>query len=296
MCAFSSPWVGSAVVPELIAAGHQVVGLARSPASAAALIGVCAAACLGTLDDPRCCARQPPAPTVIHLAYRHDIAFSGDPDLAARSDLRAIRAMGAELEKSGRPFVIATGLAGLPAGRVATELDVATPNGLGGQRAVAAEVTLAFAARGVRSAVVRLPPTVHGAGDNGFIPMTVAIAREKGLSGYIGDGSNRWPAVHRLDAAQLFRLALEDAPAGSVLHGIGEEAVPIRDVAEVIGRHLDLPVVSVAGQDAADHFGWLTGLLGGDFPASSVLTRNLMGWLPTRPGLIQDLDLGHYFP
>lgn len=293
----ASGWVGSAVVPELIAAGHQVVGLARSPASAAALMGVGAAACLGTLDDLEVLrAAAAGADGVIHLAYRHDIAFSGDPDLAARSDLRAIQAMGAELEKSGRPFVIATGLAGLPAGQVATEQDVATPNGPGGQRAAAAEVTLAFAAHGVRSAVVRLPPTVHGAGDNGFIPMTVAIAREKGLSGYIGDGSNRWPAVHRLDAAQLFRLALEDAPAGSVLHGIAEQAVPIRDVAEVIGRHLNLPVVSLAGQDAADHFGWLTGLLGGDFPASSVLTRNLMGWQPTQPGLIQDLDLGHYFP
>jgi nucleoside-diphosphate-sugar epimerase len=142
---------------------------------------------------------------------------------------------------------------------------------------------------------VRLSPTVHGDGDHGFVATLVGIARDKGASGYIGDGSNRWPAVHRLDAAHLFRLALEDAPAGSTLHGVADEGVPIRDIAEVIGRHLDLPLVAVPREDAAEHFAWLAGFLAADSPASSVLTRELVGWQPTHPGLIDDLDQGHYF-
>jgi nucleoside-diphosphate-sugar epimerase len=158
-----------------------------------------------------------------------------------------------------------------------------------------AELTLSLATRGVCAFVLRLPPTVHGDGDNGFMATIVGIARDTGVSRYIGDGSNRWPAVHRLDAAHLFRLALEHAPAGSVLHAIADEGVPIRDIAEVIGRHLDLPVVSIPPEQAAEHFRWLGGLLGVDTPASSALTRQLLGWHPTQPGLLDDLEKGHYF-
>jgi len=162
-------------------------------------------------------------------------------------------------------------------------------------RMVTAQLTLSLAAQGVRSSIVRLSPTVHGDGDHGFMAALVGIARAKGVSGYIGDGSNRWPAVHRIDAAHLFRLALEKAPAGSTLHGVADEGVPIRDIAEVIGRHLDLPVVAISPEDAAEHFAWLAGFLAADSPASSALTRELLGWQPAQPGLLDDLDKGHYF-
>jgi nucleoside-diphosphate-sugar epimerase len=162
-------------------------------------------------------------------------------------------------------------------------------------RLATAELVLSLASRGVRSSVVRLPPTNHGEGDNGFVAALVAIARDKGVAGYLGDGSNRWPAVHRLDSAHLFRLALEKAPAGSTLHGVAEQGVPIRDIAAVMGRHLDIPVLAISPEDAAEHFAWLAGFLGTDSPASSALTRELLGWQPTRPGLIDDLDQGHYF-
>jgi nucleoside-diphosphate-sugar epimerase len=162
-------------------------------------------------------------------------------------------------------------------------------------RQATAEFVLSLADRGVRSTVVRLPPTNHGDGDNGFMATLVAIAGDKGAAAYIGDGSNRWPAVHRLDSAHLFRLAVEKAPAGSTLHAVADEGVPIREVAEVIGRHLDVPVVSIPAEQAAGHFTWLGGFIGLDAPASSALTRELMGWQPTQPGLIEDLDKGHYF-
>lgn len=158
-----------------------------------------------------------------------------------------------------------------------------------------AQLTLSLASRDVRSSVLRLPPTVHGEGDHGFMAAIVGVARDKRVSGYIGDGANRWPAVHRFDAAHLFRLALEQAPAGSVLHAIADEGVPIRTVAEVIGRHLNLPVAAIAPEDVAGHFTWLAGFLGIDAPASSALTRELLGWHPVQPGLIDDLDKGHYF-
>jgi nucleoside-diphosphate-sugar epimerase len=190
---------------------------------------------------------------------------------------------------------------GLAPGRVATERDghtdeAGTPlGGAGATRLANAEMTLSFASRGVRSSVLRLPPTCHGDGDNGFMAAIVAIARDKGISGYVGDGTNRWPAAHRLDVALLFRLALEKAPAGSTLQAIADEGVPIRDVAEVIGRHLDVPVAAIAPEQANEHFGFLGGLLALDSPASSALTRELMDWAPTQPGLIDDLEQGHYF-
>jgi nucleoside-diphosphate-sugar epimerase len=298
----ASGWIGSVVVPALIGVGHQVVGLARSDASAAALAAAGAEVQRGTLDDLDCLQQAAAASDgVIHLAFKHDIAFTGDFQGAADADRRAVEAFGEALAGSDRPFVIASGTLGIAPGRVATERDGQSPDpamfALGGPatRQGTAQVTLDLASRGVRSSVMRLPPTVHGAGDNGFVARLVGIAREKGVSGYIGDGSSRWPAVHRHDAAQLFRLALETAPAGTVLHAVADEGVPIRAIAEVIGRHLNIPVVSIALEDAGEQFGFLAHFLGVDSPASSVLTRELLGWQPTHPGLIDDLDQGHYF-
>ena len=299
----ASGWIGSAVVPELISAGHQVVGLARSDASAAALAAAGAEVHRGTLDDLDSLRNAAAASDgVIHLAYKHDLSFSGDFHGAGVADRSAIEGFGQALQGSDRPFVIASGTLGLAPRRIATEqdmpdLDPATTVLGGGHdiRAANAAMTLSLASRGVRSSVLRLPPTNHGEGDNGFMAMLVAIAREKGVSGYVGDGTSRWPAVHRLDSAQLFRLALETAPAGSVLHAVADEGVPIRAIAEVIGRHLDLPVISVSADDAGEHFGFLAGLLAMDCPASSALTRELLGWQPTHAGLVDDLEQGHYF-
>ena len=299
----ASGWIGSAVVPELIGAGHQVTGLARSDASAAALTAAGAAVHRGTLDDLDVLRNAAAASEgVIHLAFKHDIAFTGDFQGAADADRRAVETFGQVLAGSGRPLVIASGTLGLTPGRVATERDGRDPDSVpahleGGPRTrlATAQMTLSLASSGVRSSVVRLPPTVHGEGDNGFMAAIVGIARDKGVSGYIGDGANRWPAVHRLDAAYLFRLALEQAPAGSVLHAIADEGVPIRAIAEVIGRHLGLPVAAIAPEDAAGHFTWLSGFIGIDSPASSTLTRALLGWQPAQPGLLDDLDKGHYF-
>jgi nucleoside-diphosphate-sugar epimerase len=300
----ASGWIGSAVVPDLIAAGHQVTGLARSDASAAALTAAGAAVQRGTIDDLDTLRSAAAASDgVIHLAFKHDIAFSGDFEGAADADRRAVETFGDALAGSDRPFVIASGTLGLSLGRTATERDghgpdgaVSAAHGAGPRtRWETSELTLSLAARGVRSAVLRLPPTNHGDGDQGFLATIVGVARAKGVSGYIGDGANRWPAVHRLDSARLFRLALENAPAGSTLHAVADEGVPIRDIAGVIGRHLGLPVVSISPEDAAEHFTWLAGFLGVDNPASSALTRELLGWEPTHPRLIDDLEAGHYF-
>jgi nucleoside-diphosphate-sugar epimerase len=299
----ASGWIGSAVVPELIGAGHQVTGLARSDAAAVALTAAGAELHRGTLDDLDSLRRAAAAADgVIHLAFKHDIAFTGDFQGAADADRGAIETFGEALVGSDRPFVIASGTLGLAPGRVATERDghgpesaAALSSGGAQTRLHNAQMTLSLAARGVRSSVVRLPPTVHGEGDHGFMAALVGIARARGVSGYIGDGSNRWPAVHRRDAAHLFRLALENAPAGSALHAVADEGVPIRTIAEVIARHLDLPVVAISAEDAGEHFGWLGGFLATDSPASSTLTRELLGWQPTQPGLIDDLEQGHYF-
>jgi nucleoside-diphosphate-sugar epimerase len=298
----ASGFIGTAVIPELIGAGHQVVGLARSDASAAIVAAAGAEVRRGDLDDlDELRSAADASDGVIHLAFKHDIAFSGNFQGAADADRRAVEAFGEVLAGSGRPLVIASGLLGLTPGRVATERDGhsadATSIPPGGPRArwATAELTLSLASRDVRSSVLRLPPTVHGEGDQGFIAALVGIARDKGVSGHIGDGSNRWPAGHRLDAAHLFRLALEQAPAGSTLHGAADEGVPIRAIAEVIGRHLDLPVVSVPPEDAGEHFTWLADFLAMDSPASSALTRELLGWQPTQPGFLDDLDKGHYF-
>ncbi|MCW0213467.1 MAG: SDR family oxidoreductase [Pseudonocardia sp.] len=294
----ASGWIGSAVVPELVGAGHEVVGLARSDASAAALTAAGAGVCRGTLDDLDILrGAAGAADGVIHLAFKHDIAFSGDFQGATDADRLAIEALGEGLIGTDRPFVLASGLLGVAPGRVATEedgIDVPPPVGAA-TRLDNARMTLDLADRGVRSSVVRLPPTVHGEGDNGFVAALVGIARSSGVAAYVGDGSFRWPAVHRSDAAHLFRLALENAPAGSVLHANAEEGVPMRTVAEVIGRHLRLPVESISPDVAAGHFTWLAGILGTDSPASNARTRALLGWEPTGPGLVDDLEKGAYF-
>ena len=297
----ASGWIGSAVVTELLSAGHQVVGLARADASAAALAAAGSDVRRGTIDDLDILRSAAVASDgVIHLAFKHDIAFSGGFEDAADSDRRAIETFGDVLAGSDRPFVIASGTLGLAPGRLGTEQDGHGPapaHMTGGPRTrlASAELTLSLASRRVRSSVVRFSPTVHGEGDHGFMATLVGIARDKGVSGYIGDGSNRWPAVHRLDAAHLVRLALDKAPAGSTLHAVADEGVPMGAIAEVIGRHLDLPVVAISAEDAAAHFIWMAGFLALDSPASSTLTRELLGWQPTNPGLIEDLDQGHYF-
>lgn len=298
----ASGWIGSAVVPELLRAGHQVVALARSDASAASLSGLGVEVERGDLDDLETLARVAAlSEGVVHLAFKHDVAFvAGDFAAAAAADRRALDAMGNALVGSGRPLVIASGLLGLAPGRAATEEDGRDVDpdfeGPGAQvRHANAERVLRLADRGVRSSVVRLPPDNHGEGDRGFIPRLIGIARERGLAGYVGDGSNRWPFVHRLDSARLFRLAVEKAPAGSVLHAVGDEGVAIRALAEVMGRHLGVPVGPVAEADAVEHFGFLGTFIGLDSPASAVHTRALLGWGPTHIGMLEDLEEGRYF-
>jgi nucleoside-diphosphate-sugar epimerase len=286
-------FIGSAVVRELIEAGHGVTGLARSDQGAAALTAAGASAHFGRLEDPASLASGAAAADgVIHTAYIHDFSENNDAAAYARIDGRAIETMGEALAGSGRPLVVAAGLVHTP-GRPSTEEDEAPDNPA--YPRVSERVALALAGRGVRASVVRLPPTVHGAGDHGFVPALIGIARAHGRSAYVGDGANRWAAVHRLDAARLFRLALEAAPAGARLHGVAEEGVPFRDIASVIGRHLDVPVTSVPAAAAAAHFGLFALFAGMDVPASSALTRKQLGWEPVHAELVPDLGQGHYF-
>ncbi len=285
----ASGFIGSAVVSELVDAGHQVVGLARSDSSAQAVEAAGAHAHRGDLENLESLrASAEAADGVIHLAFNHDFTdYTG----AAETDRRAIETLGEALAGSDRPFVVTSGLAGFALGRTMTEDDTADPNSPRGSERAALE----FSSRGVRVSVLRLPPSVHGEGDHGFVPGLIDIAREKGVAAYPGDGSNRWPAVHRLDAARLFRLAVESAPAGARLHAIGDEGIPVRDIAAAIGRHLALPVTGVAPESAFDHFGWLGGFFSLDVPASSTLTQQQMRWQPTQSGLLADLEEGHYF-
>jgi nucleoside-diphosphate-sugar epimerase len=303
----ASGWVGRGLVPELIAAGHEVTGLARSDAAAKALQAAGAEARRGSLDDLGTLREAAAASDgVVHLAFKHDIAFSGDFAGATAADRAAIETFGEALAGTGKPLVIASGILGvlgLPPGVTATERDGLAP--AAGDREVPisgandrmanAHYTSALAGRGVRSSIVRLPPSTHGNGDNGFIPAAIGFARQKGAAAYVGDGANRWPTVHRDDAARLFRLALESAPAGSVLHAVGDEGVPIREVAGVFAARLGIPAVSVTPEEAGEYVGFLGGFWGFDGPASSRITRDLLGWEPTRPGLIADLEEGHYF-
>ncbi|HUA10675.1 MAG TPA: SDR family oxidoreductase [Solirubrobacteraceae bacterium] len=292
----ASGHIGSAVVPELAAAGHEVVGLARSDDSAAKIEAAGAEAVRGDLDDLdglREAARE--ADGVIHLAFKHESMMTGDYVTALESDMAAIRALGDSLAGSDKPFVGTSGSLLLAAsgvsGRPGTERDTAE-----GGRADAENLVISYADAGVRSSVVRLAPIVHSTLDkHGFAPILIETARRTGFSGYLGDGANRWPALHTLDAARLYRLALESAPAGSRLHGVESVGIPFADIAGAIGRGLDVPVQSVADDDAAGHFGFLAGLVAIDNPTSNEITRELLGWEPTHPGLLADLAEGHYF-
>jgi nucleoside-diphosphate-sugar epimerase len=298
----ASGWIGSAVVPELLSAGHEVVGLARSDASAQRLESAGALIQRGDLDDPDGLAKAASdSDGVVHLAFQHEVAFGGNFAAAGAADRRAVEAMGTALAGSDRPLVLASGMLGLTVpGRAATEDDGLVPGSEvranpAGIRAATALFTLSLRGVGVRSSVLRFPPTVHGDGDNGFVATFVAIARQKGTSGYVGEGTNRWPAVHRSDAARLVRLAVESAPAGSVLHAVGDEGVAFRQIAQAIGRHLDVPTSSVSPVEAGEHFGALGHFVALDSPATAVITQELLGWEPTGPSLIEDLDQDHYY-
>lgn len=290
--------IGSAVVRELLRARHDVVGLARSDAAAAALAEAGASVRSGTLDDLDALRQGAAAADgVVHLAYMHDAPQGVD---AAAADRRAIQTFGDALAGSGKPFVGTSGSLVLAPGRLGTEQDPGDPGAAAAPRIAAENEAIALAQRGIRSCVVRLAPAVHSPLDShGFVPSLIRIAREQGVAAYVADGANRWPAVHPLDAARLFRLALEraldDAPAGSRWHGAGDSAVPFRQITEVIGRHLDVPVTSIAPEQATAHFGWLSFAATADNPTSNDITRTRLGWQPEHPGLIADLDAGHYF-
>lgn len=283
-------FVGSAVVNELISAGHTVLGLARSDAAAKSLAAAGAAAHRGSLEDLESLRRgATAADAVIHTAFIHDFANYGP---AAEADRRAIETLGEALSGSDRPLIVTSGTLVLQAsGPLVTEDDKPNTN----FPRKSEDAILALTSHRVRASVVRLPPTVHGEGDHGFVPALIRIAREKGAAAYVGDGLNRWPAVHRLDAARLYRLVVEKGTAGAAYHGVAEEGIPARDIADVIGRSLNVPVVSKSREEAATHFGWIGLFFAMDGPASSAKTQQQLGWRPTQPALISDLDAGHYF-
>ena len=292
----ASGHIGSALVPDLLAAGHTVLGLARSDASAAALMAAGVEVHRGSLDDfDSLCQAATDADGVIHLAFKHELTYAGKFVEAAESDLRVVEAIGTALEGSGKPLVITSGtalLAMAAPGRLGVETDVLER----GPRVDSENAVIAMAARGVRSSVVRLPPTVHSSLDrHGFVPTLIAMARKNGASVCIGDGANRWPAVHTLDAARLYRLAAEAAPAGTRLHGVAEEGVSFRQIADAIGRGLDLPVLSVSPEDAGKYLGVLATFAQIDNPSSSAATRALLKWEPAHAGLLADLSAQHYF-
>lgn len=286
-------FIGSAIVKELIGAGHRVLGLARSDAAAASLAAAGAEAHRGALDDLESLRRGAAASDgVIHTAFIHDFSqFKAN----CETDRCAIEALGSALAGSGRPLIVTSGTGLLPQGRLASEDEMPVSGADAIPRVASEEAAASVAARGGRVSVVRLPPSVHGDGDHGFVPLLIGMAREKGVSAYIGEGNNRWSAVHRLDAAHLYRLVLEAGAADAHYHGVTEEGVPFRDIAEVIGRRLKLPVVGKSPEDAAGHFGWFAHFAALDNPTSSQRTRERLGWRPTRPGLIADLDRPRYF-
>ena len=286
-------FIGAAVVQELIGAGHHVIGLARSDAAAKALAAAGAEAHRGALEDADSLRRGAAgADGVVHTAFIHDFSNIA---AAGEIDRLAIEAIGAALAVSERPLVVTSAIGLLAPGRVGTEVDAPDSNSGGAHRIASEGAALSLASRGVRVSVVRLPLSVHGEGDHAFIPALIRFAREKGVSAYLDEGRNRWPAVHRLDAAHLFRLALEKGPAGARFHGVADEGVPTRDIADAIGRRLSVPVVSKSLNQAADHFSWLGRFFALDVPASSTRTQEELGWRPRQPGLLSDIERGHYF-
>ncbi|MET9023792.1 SDR family oxidoreductase [Actinopolymorpha sp. NPDC004070] len=290
----ASGWIGSAVTDELLAHGHKVVGLARSEESAAAIEAKGATAHRGDIDDlDSLAAGAAAADAVIHLAFRHDFTdYAG----AGRTEHAAVARMLDAIEGGDRPFLVASGLAMGSSGPVLTEDDESPFRGADSMRGGSENLALDRAGRGVRPVALRFAASVHGMSDHGFVARLTEIAKERGASGYIGDGSNRWPAVHRSDAARLVRLALEKAPAGSRVHAVAEEGLRTRDIATAIGDHLGLPTESVAPEDADAHFGWIGRFFGMDAVASSARTRELLGWEPTGPTLFEDIAAGTYAP
>jgi nucleoside-diphosphate-sugar epimerase len=293
----ASGHIGSALVPELLAHGHTIVALARSDSSASALAAWGAEVRRGDLDDLDGIRRAAAsADGVIHLAFKHDLAFKGDFAGAAASDLRVVEAIGAALEGSGKPFVSTSGTLTLGAKErghaPATEEDVRE----GGPRVDSENAVIALKSRNIRSSVVRLAPVVQSSLDRqGFVPALIAMARKNGSSAYVGDGANRWPSVHTRDAARLYRLALEVAPPGSRLHGAAEPGIPFKHIAEAIGRGVGVPALSVPAERAAQHLGFLAHFAQLDNPVSSEHTQALVGWKPTHPGLLADLAERFYF-
>lgn len=290
----ASGWIGSAVIPELVAHGHEVLGLARSDAAAEKVAASGAEVLHGDVQDVGVLREgAEKADGVVHLAFRHDIAFAGDFDTAVATNQAAIETFGEVLAGSNRPLAIASGMPVSP-GHPATERDMPEPSPGPGGRVLNERTLLALAERGVRSMSCRFAPTVHGKGDNGFIALIVAADRAAGQAGYLGEGTNRWAAVHRSDAARLVRLGVEGAPAGSVLHAAAEEGVAMRDIAQAIGRRFGFPAASISLEEAAERFGFLSQFVGRDMPASSATTRELVGWEPTGPTLIEDIEAGAY--
>ncbi|WP_077920551.1 SDR family oxidoreductase [Spirosoma sp. 209] len=286
-------YIGSAIVQELLGAGHQVLGLARSEQTAQTLRTTGADAHIGSLDDLDSLRRGAMAADgVIHTAFVHDFAAYA---MAGEIDRQAVAALGSALAGSGRPLVITSGITVLTPGRVATEIDAPDSNAPSAPRIPSELLIQSLAGQGVRSSVVRLPPSVHGEGDYAFVPTLIRIARDKGVSAYVGDGSSRWSAVHRLDAARLFRLALEKGTAGGVYHGVSDEGVPVRELAEVIGHHLNIPTTTITSEEATEHFGWISAFFSVDCPASSTLTQQQLDWQPTHATVLADLKQGHYF-
>ena len=286
-------FIGKAVVRELQAAGHEVRGLARNDTAAAALARMGVEAHRGELTDAESLVAGARAcEGVIHTAFIHDFSAY---EAAAETDRQAVEALTGALQGTGKPFVLTSGTALLAPGRTGTEEDAPAPGSAAWLRAASEATALAAAGRGVRASVVRLPPSVHGAGDHGFVPALIDIARRTGISAFVGDGANRWPAVHRLDAARLFRLALESAAPGARLHGVAEEGVPVRAIAETIGAGLGVPVRSLGEEEARAHFDWLAAFVAIDNPTSSALTRHALGWHPQEPELLTDMWQSGYF-
>ena len=286
-------WVGSVVIEELRAAGHTVTGLARSEEAAAALAAAGIAVQRGSLEDLASLrAGASAADAVVHTAFNHDFSKFAENGAVEQT---AIAAIGEALAGTGKPLIVTSGVALIKPGHIVTEDDVRDPSVPFPRDPET--VALAFAERGVRVSVIRLSPSVHGTGEtHGFVPITIRLAREHGVAAYIGDGANRWPGVHRRDVARLYRLALERGAAKAVFHAVADEGVPFREIAGIIGRHTNLPVASIARDDAGKHFGWFAHFAQIDAPASSAKTRATLGWTPAEPALLDDLDSAAYFP